>query len=181
MNAIRNSIAAALMALGVVSMLPATTVLAAAPPADAGPGMHGDHHRGPERMFEKLGLNADQKAKVDAIMAAKGPALKNLHEQMRTNMEKLRSTKPDEPNYSALVSQVAQANGSLTTQAISAQGDMHAQLYAVLTPAQRMQLQEMQSKMHERMKEGGKHWSHRPLPGEGLPGEPPSDDARPMQ
>jgi Spy/CpxP family protein refolding chaperone len=180
MNSIRNSIAAALMALGVVSMLPATAAVAAAPPPDAGPGMHGDHHRGPERMFEKLGLSADQKAKVDAIMAAKGPALKNLHEQMRTNMEKLHSIKPDDPNYSALVSQVAQSNGALTTQAISAQGDMHAQLYAVLTPAQRTQLQEMQSKMHDRMKEGGKHWGHRPPPGEGAPGEPP-DDAPPMQ
>lgn len=177
MNAIRTRIAAALMALGAASMLPATAVLAATPPPDGPPGMHGDHHRGPERMFEKLGLTADQKAKVDAIMAAKGPALKTLHEQMRTNMEKLHSTKPDDPNYSALVSQVAQSNGSLTTQAISAQGDMHSQLYAVLTPAQRTQLQDIQAKMHDRMKAGGKHWGHRPPPGEGTPDEPPPDGA----
>ena len=180
MNAIRTRIAAALMALGAASMLPAGVALAASPSADAGPGMHGDHHRGPERMFEKLGLSADQKAKVDAIMAAKGPALKSLHEQMQTNMEKLHATKPDDPNYSALVSQVAQSNGSLTTQAISAQGDMHAQLYAVLTPAQRTQLQDMQAEMHDRMKAGGKHWGHRPPPGDAA-GDPPSDGPPPMQ
>ena len=177
MNAIRNSIAAALMALGAASMLPATAALAAPPPPDAG-----DHQRGPERMFEKLGLSADQKAKIDAIMAAKGPAMKSLHEQMRTNMEKLHSTKPDDPNYTALVSQIAQANGSLTTQEISAQGDMHAQLYAVLTPAQRTQLQAIQAKMHDRMKQGGKHWGHRPPPGDdGEPGDSPPDGPPPMQ
>ena len=181
MNAIRTRIAAALMALGAASMLPAGAAFATPPPADAGPGMHGDHHRGPERMFEQLGLSADQKAKVDAIMAAKGPVLKNLHEQMQTNMEKLHSTKPDDPNYSALVSQVAQSNGSLTTQAISAQGDMHAQLYAVLTPAQRTQLQDMQAKMHDRMKAGGKHWGHRQPPGDDAAGDPPPDGPPPMQ
>ncbi len=162
MNAIRTSVAVALMALGAVSMAPA---------AQASAAEHGGHHRGPEQMFEQLGLSADQKARVDAIMAAQGPALKNLHEQMRTNMEKLHSTKPDDPNYGALVSQVAQTNGSLMTQAISAQGDMHARLYAILTPAQRTQLEQMQAKMCEHMKDGAGHWRHHP---------PPMDEDAPM-
>ena len=182
MNAIRTSIAAALMALGAASMLPSGSVLAAAPPAAAAEpaGQHRGPGGGPERMFEKLGLSAEQKSKVDAIVAAKASALKSLHEQMRTNMEKLRSIKPDDATYSAVLSQIAKANGSLTTQAISEQGDMQAKLYAVLTPEQRTQLSEKQARMRERMKEGGKRWGHRPPEGDDVPGAEPSEDGPPL-
>ena len=133
------------------------------------PGMHAGHgEHGPQHLFDKLGLSADQKARVDAVFQSKGTQVKDLHEKMRANMDKLHQAKPDDPNYAALVSQVAQDNGALTTQAISAMGDMHAQLYAVLTPAQRKQFEQMQTKMHERMKEHG--WRRGPRGhGEGPP------------
>jgi len=137
---------------------------------------HGGRH-GPEHIFDKLGLSADQKAQVKAIFESNGKQVRTLHEQMHTNMEKLHQAKPDDPNYSTLVSQVAQDNGALTTQAISAQGEMRAKLYAVLTPAQKTQLADLEAKMKARMKEGGKHhWRHGPGAGPDSPPDmPPSD------
>lgn len=129
------------------------------PPPAPPPGMHAGHgEHGPQHLFDKLGLSADQKARVDAVFQSKGTQVKDLHEKMRANMDKLHQAKPDDPNYAALVSQVAQDNGALTTQAISAQGDMRAQMYQLLTPAQKQQLSGLESKMREHMKKAGKRW-----------------------
>ena len=47
------------------------------------------------------------------------------------------------------------------TQMISAEGDLRAQLFAILTPAQRTQLAAIEAKMHARMHE---HMGHKPPP-----------------
>ncbi|MBS0613466.1 MAG: Spy/CpxP family protein refolding chaperone [Proteobacteria bacterium] len=162
---------ACVAALSAGAASPSSTSTTSSPP----PAGHWQH--GPGHMFDQLGLSADQKAQVKAIFESNGKQVRTLHEQMRTNMEKLHQTKPDDANYSTLVSQVAQDNGALTTQAISAQGEMRAKLYAVLTPAQKTQLADLEAKMKARMKEGGKHhWRHGPGPGPDSPPDmPPSD------
>jgi protein CpxP len=169
MYPIRTGIAAAILAAGVASI--AMAAQSAPPAAEAPPAPMGPMHEGnfsPRHLYEELGLSAEQKASSDAIFAAKGPALKNLHEQMRTNMEKLHEMSPDDPKYRDTVSQLAQTNGSLMTQLISAEGDMRAQLFAILTPAQRTQLAAIEAKMRERMREHMKghrgHWGHRGPP-----------------
>lgn len=148
----------------------------AAPGSDAPPPMRheGSWHQGPEHMFDRLGLSTEQKASVKAIFDTDGKRVQDLHVQMRTNMEKLHQTKPDDPAYSALVSQVARDNGALTSQAISAQGTMRARLYAVLTPAQKTQLADMEARMKDRMKQGEHRRHHGPGPG---PGPGPDDSA----
>ncbi len=154
-----TSLAATLLALGGMAAAASGMAAPAAPDAPPPPRPpHGMRHHGPEAMFDKLGLSAEQKAKAKAIMEAKGPQMKKLHEQIRANMEKLHGVKPDDPTYSEVVSQVAQENGALTTQAISAQGDMRAQMYQLLTPAQKQQLSGLESKMREHMKKAGKRW-----------------------
>jgi protein CpxP len=192
MISIRTTTAAALLALGCAAAWPLAAAAAPAAP-DAPPPPHaGMRHHGPEMLFEKLGLSADQKSRVQAIMQAKGPQMQKLHEQMRVNMQKLHELKPDDPKYSEVVSQVAQDNGALMTQSISAQGDMRAQMYAMLTPAQKKQLDELEAKMRERMQEAGKHWRHHggmmepmgpmgPMGPEGpeAPEAPPPPDAPP--
>ena len=157
-------VCATALSAGAASTSSTSSAGSAAPPS-------GGWHHGPERMFDKLGLSADQKASVKAIFESNGKQVRDLHGKMRSNMEKLHQTKPDDPNYSTLVSQVAQDNGALTSQAISAQGDMRAKLYAVLTPAQRTQLADMEAKMKERMKKGDWHRGpHGHGPGPGGPG-----------
>jgi len=159
---------ARLATLAFAVTLSAGAVASAPAPEAPAPMSHaGSWRHGPERMFDKLGLSAEQKASVKTILDSDGKRVQDLHVQMRTNMEKLHQTKPDDPAYSALVSQVAQDNGALTTQVISAQGEMRARLYAVLTAAQKTQLADMEARMKARMKQGEHRWRHGPGPGPG--------------
>src|SRR5271166_3686227 len=49
-------------------------------------GPHAGHHGwGPARLYAKLGLTAEQQASVKSILAAAGPGLKSLHQQIRAN------------------------------------------------------------------------------------------------
>jgi len=154
MKSIRIAVAAG--ALGLAGLVAATapfTVLAeeTAPGAGTPDGYpeHGgwDHHHGwgPARLFHKLGLSDDQKASMKSILSGAGPSMKSLHEQIRANAEQLRATNPDSPNYAAVVASVSQTAGSLETQKTTKQANLYAQLYAVLTPAQKTQLAALQS------------------------------------
>jgi periplasmic protein CpxP/Spy len=110
------------------------------PPGAHAPGPHGPHGFGPERIFSKLGLTAEQQASIKSIMTAAKPRMKSLHEQMRANHLKLMQTKPDDPNYGNVVAEVAQANATLASQRTSQAAELRTQMYAVLTPAQKTQL-----------------------------------------
>lgn len=57
---------------------------AATPPPPAGP-------RGPERIYSKLGLTAEQRAQIETLFAAAKPQMQSLHEQMRAAHLKLRA------------------------------------------------------------------------------------------
>ncbi len=162
MNALRAGLAAAILASSWTAIGPS---FAADSPVPGGPRIGGPRDSGPmrERIYEKLNLTADQKSKVDAIFDSQGASLKSLHEQIHGNMQRLHAVKPDDPNYATTVSDVSQANGSLTSQAITAEADLRAKVYAVLTPAQRTQLEAMETRMHERMRNGG-GWHHGPPP-----------------
>jgi Spy/CpxP family protein refolding chaperone len=165
MKSIRNLLAGGLLAAAALATAagaaPAAADDASSPPppppgphgwAGHGPGHHGF---GPERIFSKLGLTADQQQSVDAILAAKRPDLKSLHQQMRANSLKLWQTKPDDPNYAETVAEVSQANAALTTQQITMMADLRAQLYGVLTQPQKVQLAALEAKMQARMQQHG--------------------------
>lgn len=166
MKVIRTGLAALILAAGVATIAAADD---SAPPASPGPvgESHGGH--GPQHLYEKLGLSADQKARVDAVFAAKGPSVKSLHNRLHGNMETLHKMSPDDPNYATTVSQLAQSSGTLTTQLVSAEGDMRSQLFAILTSAQKTQLKAIEAKMSDHMKreghgQGPRHWGPEPEP-----------------
>ncbi len=103
------------------------------------PAGHGPHGFGPERIFGKLGLSAEQQASIKSIFAAAKPQMKNLREQVRSNHLKLIQTKPDDPSYGNRVAEVAQSNAALASQRTTQGAELRTQLYAVLTPAQKTQ------------------------------------------
>ncbi len=105
------------------------------------PGPQGKHHhRGEGRLLGQLGLSDPQKAQIKAIMTAAHPEMQSLHEQMQANSLALRNTKPTDPNYAGIVSQVSQTHGSLSAQAMAQHAQVRAQVFMVLTPAQQAQL-----------------------------------------
>jgi Spy/CpxP family protein refolding chaperone len=110
------------------------------PPGSRAHGEHGPHGFGPERIFSKLGLTADQQASIKSIMTAAKPQMQSLNEKMQANHLKLMQTKPDDPNYGNVVAEVAQANATLASQRTTQAAGLRTQMYAVLTAAQKTQL-----------------------------------------
>jgi Spy/CpxP family protein refolding chaperone len=141
----RNDVLAAILvaggalltgAAGSSSAIAQESTEATAPP----PGPHGHHGWGPGRIYSKLGLSADQQASIKAILTAAKPQMQSLHQQMHANHLKLLETKPDDPAYAGVVSEVSQADATLAAQATTQREAVRAQMYAVLTPAQKTQL-----------------------------------------
>jgi protein CpxP len=182
MKSIRNLLAGSLLAGGALLTAAAGVSLASAAdeatttPAPTeggghGPGPHGPGHHGfgPGRIFSKLGLTAEQKQSIKAIFTAAKPQMKTLHEQMHANHLKLMQTKPDDPNYANVVAEVAQSNATLASQRTTQGSQLRAQMYAVLTPAQKSQLAALEAKWQAEP-------HHRPWgphgPGEGGPPPP---------
>jgi periplasmic protein CpxP/Spy len=171
MKSIRNFLTATLLAAGAVLTAASSVVVASAaddtttPPAAPGAqGPHGWHHRGgPWHLLSKLGLSAAQKDQVKAIMTAARPQMQSLHEQMHANMLKLQQTKPTDPNYASISSQVSETHGSLSAQMLTLHADLRAQVYKVLTPAQQTQLTALEAQMH----------AHKHGPRGGTPGGAP--------
>ena len=160
MKSIRNLLAGSLLAAGALLTAAAGISMATAgdeatsetPPP---PGPHGWHHgrghgHGQWHLLHKLGLSAAQQQSVKAIMAAAGPQMKSLHEQMHANSLKLHQTKPTDPNYTSIVAQVSQTQGSLSAQMMTQQADVRAQVFKVLTPAQQDELAALEAKMQAR-------------------------------
>lgn len=130
-----------------------------APGPGFGPG-RGPGAEGPGHLFRKLGLSADQQASIKAIMTAAKPQMKSLHEQMRANHLKMMQTKPDDPNYGNVVAEVAQANATLASRRTTQGAELRAQMYAVLTPAQKTQLATLEAQRASQPHHG--RWGHRP-------------------
>jgi periplasmic protein CpxP/Spy len=171
MKSIRNVLTATLLTAGAV--LTAATSLSVASAADEAtttppppaPGAHGwHHHRGPWHLLGKLGLNETQKAQIKEIMTAARPQMQSLHEQMHANMLKLQQTKPTDPNYTSITSQVSQTHGSLQAQAMTQRAELRAQVFKVLTPAQQAQLATLEAEM-----QAHRHGPHGPNGGAPAP------------
>jgi len=145
-----------------VSIATAQTSTGTSAPAPAGP-----HGWGPGRMYSKLGLTAEQQASIKSIFETAKPQMKTLHEQMKANHLKLSQTSPDDPNYPAVVSEVAAANATLASQRTTQSENIRSKINALLTPEQKTQLAALQAQWAANPHKG--HWGHRapPPPPEG--------------
>ncbi len=152
MKSIRNLVTATLLTTGAVmtaaaglSIASAQTTTTTTPPAAPSGHQGWHHHRGPWHLLSKLDLSDAQKTQIKSIMTAAKPEMQSLHQQMRTNMEKLQQTPPSDANYTTIVSQVSQTQGSLSAQMLTQQANVRAQIFKVLTPAQQTQLATLQA------------------------------------
>jgi protein CpxP len=163
--------AAAGLSIATAQTTTATSAAVTPPPGDPhGPGRRG---WGPERLYSKLGLTAEQKSQIKAIFTAARPQMKTLHEQMRANHLKLMQTKPDDPNYANVTAEVAQSNATLASQRTTQGAQLRTQMYAVLTPAQKTQLATLEAQWEANPHQG--RWGHR---GPGPNGAPPAPAAQ---
>jgi periplasmic protein CpxP/Spy len=171
MTSIRNLLAGSLLAAG--GLLTAATGISIATAADdtattapPPPGPHGWHHHGPGHLLSKLNLTDDQKAQVKTIMTNAGPQLKSIHQQMHANLLKLHQIQPTDSNYSSVVTEVSQANGTLHSQMIAQMSEVRASVFKVLTPAQQAQLKTLEAAQLQSHGNGRGNWGSR---GDGAP------------
>ena len=174
MKSIRKVLVGTFLAAGaLLSTAGGPSVASAADDATAAPPPPGAHGpRGPEHLFSKLGLTAEQQASIKSILTAARPQSKSLHDQMQANRAKLIQTKPDDPNYANVVAEVAQANAGLASRRTTQHAELRAQTYAVLTPAQKTQLAtlEAQALAHPHPQRWGAHGN-----GAGIPPAPAAE------
>jgi len=167
MKAIRNLLAGSIVAGGALLAAASFGVASAADDATASatttapyamPGHPGHHGWGPGRIYSKLNLTPEQKASIKAIYTAAKPQMQSLHATMQANHLKMTQTTPDDPNYANVVAEVAQSNATLASQRTTQSSEIKAQIYALLTPAQKTQLATLEAEWAANPHKG--RWAH---------------------
>lgn len=130
-------------------------------PGPAHPGWHGPHHRfGPQamgvraflrgRLAERLNITDEQRDQIRALLkdqrSKDRPLLESLRETRTQLREATRFGQFDENSVRTLAQQQAQA----MTDLLVSRERLKSRVYALLTPEQQNQLQELQQKMQDR-------------------------------
>ena len=116
--------------------------------AEGSGGPHGKGHRmgDPERMAEhmirRLDLDETQAQTVQNIVDAAAPELNALRDRGRKNHEALRDLDAGDPDFDAKLSDLALESGEIMSAKTLLQGRLRAELHAVLTPEQRLEMAE---------------------------------------
>jgi len=133
-----------------ILMIAAAVMLAVA--AAVAQGMHG--HGGPgaefHHMLKQLNLTADQQAQVKAIWTQEKPVLQPLMQQMRQShaaMNALVTSGFDEGKATTIATQNSQAMIQLQVE----HAKIKSEIIAILTPAQKAQLAQIEANHQARM------------------------------
>jgi Spy/CpxP family protein refolding chaperone len=139
-NRFRTSLLAACAALTIVGGIAYAGV--SADGKDAG-HRHGQMHRhgGAPLMgtLKHLDLTAEQKQSVQSIFESNAQQRQALRDQQRSNRAVLASMMPDDPNYPELIA----TQKKLATDAIQQASDIQTQVYALLTPEQKVRVPQL--------------------------------------
>ena len=118
-------------------------------------GMHMDgmgmHPRMLERMADELGLSDAQRQTIRGLYESARPAMQANREQLRQSAAQLRDVEPGSKDYQSTVERASRTAGELASRAVSDAAQLRAQVWAVLTPEQRVKAKQMRETMRERM------------------------------
>lgn len=140
------------------------------------PGMMGRHLL--HRLGDELELTDAQLQTIRGLLESAQPNMQALREDMRTSAGQLRDTPPDAPNYAAVVAQASQKAGELASRLVTDGSQLRADIWQVLTPEQRTELQSLKAGFRERMQERREWRQRHPRgPGRKAPAADVSTDA----
>ncbi|WP_329743028.1 Spy/CpxP family protein refolding chaperone [Dyella sp. A6] len=147
------------LGLALSSALALGGIAMAAPQSDFG-GPHGSwhHQHGPHgghAMFalKKLNLSNSQKTSIRQIIKSSFATGKDQRKALFQQRKAFQSLTPDQSGYQAAADSLAQAEANAARARVEQQASVRAKIYAVLTPAQKMQLASMKAKREQRMQE----------------------------
>ncbi len=107
-------------------------------------------------LAKQLGLSPEQQTQIRGFLEQAKPGFEQLHAQMRTNFRLLARTRPDDPTYQTVVSNVSQSASELATQLVLQGSRLRQQVFGVLSAEQKLKLTEFESKPHEWRGHGGR-------------------------
>ena len=127
----------------ILSSAMALTTLAVAAPAGQTDGMHQgrfSHRHGHDMGFEKLNLTDAQRASIKQIAQSSFAQNKNHWQALRQQRSAFQSMTPDQVGYQAAAASLAQAEADATRVRVQQRAAVRAQIYALLTPTQKVQM-----------------------------------------
>jgi Spy/CpxP family protein refolding chaperone len=105
------------------------------------------------KMAEKLNLSEEQKTQIKTILEDAKTRIKPLMETIRANHQAIEQLGKDGVYNESEVTRLANAQAETTKQLIIEKEKTKAAIFAVLTPEQRTQAEQMKSEMKERFKD----------------------------
>jgi Spy/CpxP family protein refolding chaperone len=144
------------LGLALSSALAFGGIAMAAPQGGFG-GPHGGWHHGhgAHGMFalNKLDLTDAQKTSIKQIVKNSFAATKDQRKALFQQRKAFESLTPDQAGYQAAADSLAQAEANAAKARVEQQASVRAQIYAVLTSSQKMQLASIKAKREQRMQE----------------------------
>lgn len=173
----RKRFVSTIAGLGAVALLAGVAIATHAdpPPPDAPQGHHGPPPGAGlmvpgmlppgalPHLARELSLSADQQAQIRGFLEQAKPGFEQLHQQMRTNFELLAKTRPDDPAYQTIVSNVSQSASELAAQLVLQGSRVRSQVFGVLNADQKLKLVDFEGRRH------AWHRDHPPGPHDGGP------------
>ncbi|HEX7817375.1 Spy/CpxP family protein refolding chaperone [Dyella sp.] len=127
----------------------------AAPGPAAHGQWHGGHHghHGPFMALKQLNLTDDQKAQVKQIVKQGFGQLKPQFAAVRQQRQAFEALTPDAAGYQQAAASLAQAEASLTQARVTQNATTRAQIYNILTSAQKSQLASLKAQHEQRVQQ----------------------------
>ena len=118
-------------------------------------GWHHGHGHGHHGMFalRKLDLSDAQKASIKQIMKSSFASSKAQRQAVFQQRKAFESLTPDQAGYQAAAARLAQVEADATKARVEQRANVQAQIYGVLTSAQKMQLASMKAQHEQRKQE----------------------------
>jgi periplasmic protein CpxP/Spy len=150
----------------------ALATLAMAGPAGQGAGMsHGwhAHGHGHDMAFRQLDLTDAQRASIKQIMHASFAQNKTQWTALRQQRSAFESMTPDQVGYQAAAARLAQAEGDATRVRVQQKATVRAQIYALLTPAQKAKMATLKTEKQARREQWKQFKAEHPAPAQSSP------------
>ncbi len=156
-----------LLGLALASAMTLTTVAFAAG-QDGGPhgGWHGrGGHHGMMMSMQKLNLTDAQKASIKQLVKDSFAKNKGQFQNLRQQRQAFEAMAPDQVGYQQAASNLAQAEAAATQQRVTQRAALRAQIYALLTPAQKQQMAQLKADRQARMEQWQQFRAQHPVSG----------------
>ena len=157
----KTFLVSAILAAAVASAPLASALAQGAP----GPGWHGHHGMAMGRhVYDQLNLSDAQRSQIKQLRQQGFAQAKPQMQALRQARKAYESAVPGTAAYQSATSALAQAESDAASTRVTRQSNLRAQIYEILTPAQRDQLAQIEQQQQARRQQWKEFQQENPLP-----------------